>query len=117
MTQRRVSDYIRLNGTRAVMFCRWGTVAFGDVPDDHGLYDGGVDPVLVDLGAGDPAVVEVPVEGVLLVQGEESFLQCAFDGRFPSFDEDGGLLMLGQAIGPEGAVRVRPGVSPGSGWR
>ena len=68
--------------------------ALGDVPDDRGLHDGVQRPVLVRLAAGDSEMVQVPVETVLLVQGEESVLQGAFDRGLPGPYQEGCLLPL-----------------------
>ena len=73
--------------------------ALGDVLGHGGLDHLGEDSVPVQSILGQVEVVNVAVEGVFLVQGEEPVFQDAFHCRFPCLDQEGVALGGGHAGG------------------
>ena len=55
-----------------------------------------MDAVGVQLGLAQVEVVDVPGEGVLLVQREEPVFEGSLDGGFPGLDQQHGLFVLAQ---------------------
>ena len=96
MTQTSYSDFIRLNGTLPLSCWRLGDHALGDLPQHRGLDEAGVDAVGVGLGLAQVEVVDVPGEGVLLVQREQPILQRSLDGGLPGLDQQHSLVALAQ---------------------
>ena len=70
MTQTSLSDFIRLNRTFSLICWRSGTTPSAISLQHRGLGQTGVDAVGVQLGLAQVEVVDVPGEGVLLVQRE-----------------------------------------------
>ncbi len=70
----------QVEGDSALDVLALGDDAHGDVPYNRGLHDGRVCAVLVDALGGQPEVVQVPVERILLVEGEQSILQGPLGG-------------------------------------
>ena len=55
-----------------------------------------MDAMGVELGLSQIEVVDVPGEGVLLVQGEQPVLQRPLDRGLPGIDQEPGLLVFVQ---------------------
>ena len=87
---------MRLNGTRPVMFCRWGMIPSMMSRMTAALMRLVCTPVGVGLGLTQVEVVYVPVEGVLLVQREQPVLECSLYGGLPGLDQEVHLLFLVQ---------------------
>ena len=70
--------------------------ALGGLPRDRGLDEAGVDAVGVQMGLAQVEVVDVPGEGVFLVEREEPVFKDTLDGGLPGLDQQHGLVVLAQ---------------------